>query len=175
VSGSGDPVSRGRSASRLVLLLLAAALLAACGSAGDAASGAGGRAQALCTDATTQVQVVATHSDGRTRRACVDLHGATSISGEEALSRSGLGVQTEELSFGLAVCRVDAEPASVPPGCVVQGGAYWSIWTGSPGKSWSYAQVTADKLQLKAGESLGLRYEAQSGTPTAPAGSPWRK
>jgi hypothetical protein len=175
VNGSRARGSQRQRVRGLLLVPLAAALIAACGATGGGSAGGGTPAQALCTSAATQVQIVVTHSSGRTRRACVDLRGASSITGEEALSRSGLGAQTEDLSFGLTVCRVDGEPASVPPGCVAQGGSYWSIWTGSPGTSWTYAQVTADKLQLMAGESLGLRYEAQSGTPTAPTTAPWRK
>ncbi len=106
---------------------------------------------------------------GRTRIVCVGFSAPT-VTAPALLAASGLSVQTAELSFGVAVCSVGGEPAQAP-GCIVSGAPYWSVWYSS-GSIWVFSTVTVDKLTIHPGESLGLHYIPQSGTPEPPAVPP---
>jgi hypothetical protein len=150
----------------------AAALLAGvgCGSAGGPATASARPQLSACSRGAggSRAYVIASDGAGATRTACVRFQGPT-IPAQQLLSESGLSVTTATLSFGVAVCSVAGVPAQAP-GCIPPGAPYWSVWYSSE-RSWVYSTVTVDKLTIRSGESLGLHYIPQSGTP-APPGAP---
>ncbi len=113
--------------------------------------------------------MISTDAAGVSSNACVALTGAT-VTAERLLQESGLSVQMATVGFGVAVCSVDGEPAQAP-GCIPQGAPYWSVWYSS-GNQWEFSTETVDKLTIHPGESLGLHYIPQSGTPAPPAVPP---
>jgi hypothetical protein len=114
--------------------------------------------------------VVVTHMNGSNRLSCGDFTTDT-ITGPGLLQASSIPFKTAARSYGLAICEVDGEPTDAP-GCILPGAPYWSIWTGSPATGWEFAKVSIGKLALHDGESLGLHYVSQGGTPSPPAAAP---
>ncbi len=146
----------------MVPALLAALAMAACGgSAAPAPAAATG-----CAGTSHRASLAVVHLGGASRTACVGFRGDT-IAGVELLKQSRVEYQTENRSWGLAICQVDNEPAQFGD-CIPRGAPYWSIWIAHRGQPWEAAQVGISKIELHDGEALGLRYVSQAGAPSPP-------
>ncbi len=85
------------------------------------------------------------------------------LSGEQVLADSGISYQT--VSFGGlndAVCQVDGEPATFPPGCWTSTSNFWALFVARAGGSWFPSSLGISSLTLHDGDSEGLRFEPQA-------------
>lgn len=89
-----------------------------CGSASRARTGVSA-ATCASVPAGHRAYVVATDGTGSTHTACVDV-SAPRVSAQAVLADSGLDVRMARLSFGVAVCSVEGEPAQAS-GCIPSG------------------------------------------------------
>src|SRR5437588_5782741 len=104
------------------------------------------------------------HSGGSVITRCVAFAEAQ-ISGLQLVERSGVEYQAQNFgSIGSAMCQLDREPSSVPPGCFGSG-AYWQYFH-RQGASWQASAVGASSSVLRDGDMDGWHYA--SGTGQAP-------
>ena len=109
--------------------------------------------------------MVVEHGDGSVLQFCVGISGS-SASGETVLTHSGVQYSTISYSgMGEAVCQIDHEPQSYPPGCFQSGSPYWEIFVSRAGGAWNASQTGISTLQLNSGDVLGFRYENGSAVP----------
>ena len=114
--------------------------------------------------------VVVDYGDGQTATRCVGFTEAE-ISGQEALSRSGLVVENEVQAGGAAVCRIDGVGCAVDDCfCACRGGdecRYWSYWQFRNG-GWQYATAGAGQSRVADGAVEGWVWGAGSVTAAPP-------
>lgn len=143
---------------RTVLLLLTLIVLA---------SLAGG---ALAAQDDNRVAVVVDYGNGQTATRCVAF-AEPEISGYEALSRSGLVVESEVQAGGAAVCRIDGVGCAVDDCfCACRGGEecrYWSYWQQRDG-AWQYATIGAAQNRVSHGAVEGWTWGLGSVTQALP-------
>ena len=143
---------------RTALLLLTLVVLA---------SLAGG---ALAAQDDNRVAVVVDYGDGQTATRCVAF-AEPEISGYEALSRSGLVVESEVQAGGTAVCRIDGVGCAADDCfCACRGGdecRYWSYWQQRDG-AWQYATAGAAQVRVSHGAVEGWTWGLGSVTQALP-------
>ena len=139
-----------------------ALLLSACGSpAASSASPAAG----ACSRGAHHAYLVVQHLDGGSLQRCVGFDG-DQIGGEDLMRRSGIRYETQDFSFGRAVCALDQEPAHFDQ-CFKQGDPYWGLWIWSGGV-YKSSETGYTAVQLHADEGLGWHRVPASGTPLPP-------
>lgn len=132
-------------------LLIPASVIPGPGAAASCAAASGDR-----------VAVVVQHGNGTTLSRCVSFSG-DSISGEQALARSGIQAGTlPSGGFGVAVCQLDGEPSSYPPSCWTGTSPFWALFVARASGSWQYSSVGISSIVLHDGDALGFRYQSQS-------------
>jgi hypothetical protein len=131
----------------------------------------------LCAQAASvhRVGVVVEHADGRVIRRCVGFGTATDTA-LAALQASGLEVGISSYGGGLgdAVCQIDNEPATYPPGCFTATSPYWVLFVSRAGAAWVVSNLGASNVTLVSGDDIGFRYDSQTGSdppPPSPAGA----
>lgn len=98
--------------------------------------------------------LVVLHSDGRLITRCIEFAEAE-ISGYDLLLRSGLDLNAERSSMGMAICRIDQVGCTTPQEpcfCAIEDGRqlYWSYWQRRDG-SWVYSQLGASNSRVRPG------------------------
>ncbi len=147
------------------------ATLAACSSSPPPASTTSS-ATASCAGVrgTHHARVVVEASSAKIVSSCVGFSTPT-ISAVSLLDHSHIQIGTQKFSFGLAICQADDVPSHYSS-CLSSSGPYWALFTSQGGAAWQQAQVGVSDVTMHPGDSLGLRYDPQSGTaapPPAPA------
>ena len=132
-----------------------------------------GPAAPLCSEASTlhRVALVVEHGDGQVIRRCVgfDTSTATALA---VLDASGLEVGTSSYGvLGSAICQIDSEPASYPPGCFTGSGSYWVLFVSRAGGAWVDSPVGASSVSVGDGDAVGFRYDPQAGADPPPPSS----
>ena len=113
--------------------------------------------------------LVVEHGDARVIGLCIGFDGA-SITGEQLLQASGLEYATATYgSLGEAVCQIDSEPASYPPGCWTSTSPYWAMFVSRSGGGWRPADHGVSSETFGDGDAEGFRYDSQSGAEPPPA------
>ena len=157
----------------LVRVTLALPLLGAGIGAASSVAGSGPAAQ-LCAQAASlhRVGLVVQHGDGQVIRRCVGFDTATATA-LAVLQASGLEVGTAAYGGGLgaAVCQIDNEPATYPPGCFTSSGSYWVLFVSHSGGAWANSNLGASSEKVAAGDDVGFRFDSQTGA-APPPGSP---
>ncbi len=160
----------------LIRVTLALPLLGAGIGASMSVAGAGPTAP-LCAQAAAlhHVGLVVEHSDGQVIRRCVGFDSATATA-LSVLQASGLEVGTAAYGGGLgtAVCQIDSEPATYPPGCFTASGSYWVLFVSHSGGPWVNSDLGASSEKVAAGDDVGFRFDSQTGAalpPASPAGT----
>ena len=120
---------------------------------------------AACTAGAHHAYLVVQHLNGDTLQRCVGFDGAQ-VGGEDLMKRSGLKYDTQDFSFGKAVCAVDGEPAHFDQ-CFKQGDPYWGLWVWRAG-AYQVAQTGYTAIQLQADEGLGWHRVPSSGGAAPP-------
>ncbi|MBV8195387.1 MAG: hypothetical protein JOY80_07650 [Candidatus Dormibacteraeota bacterium] len=129
------------------------------------------RTPSLCADAayTSHVTLVVEHGSGHVIGLCIGFDGS-SITGEEILRASGVEFATSTYgSLGDAVCQIDYEPSSYPPGCWTSSSPYWAMFVSRGGGGWSGADRGVSSEAFANGDAEGFRYDAQTGSPATPS------
>ncbi len=161
---------------RLLRVVLALPLLVA-GIGAASATVRIGPANPLCAQAafSHRVGLVIEHGGGQVVRRCVgfDAPTATALT---VLQASGLevGISSYGGGLGAAVCQIDNEPATYPPGCFTSTGLYWVLFVSHAGGAWVNSEVGASNLSVTNGDDIGVRYDSQTGAdppPPSPAGT----
>jgi hypothetical protein len=136
-----------------------------------------GPAASLCARAASshRVGLVVEHGDGRAIRRCVGFGTATTTA-LAVLQGSGLevGISSYGGGLGAAVCQIDNEPATYPPGCFTVTGSYWVLFVSRAGGAWAVSGLGASNVTVANGDDIGFRYDSQSGSdppPPSPAGT----
>lgn len=145
---------------------------------GAAASAARvGPATPLCAQAgyAQRVGLVVEHGDGRVIRRCVGFNTPTATA-LAVLQGSGLevGISSYGGALGDAVCQIDNEPSTYPPGCFTSSGSYWVLFVSHAGGAWAVSSVGASNVTVANGDDVGFRYDPQAGAeppPPSPAGT----
>jgi hypothetical protein len=173
--GAGEE-REGRLMRRLLRVLLALPLLLA-GIGAVSTAVHIGPAAPLCAKAASshRVGLLVEHGDGRAVRRCVgfDTPTATAL---DVLQASGLevGISSYGGGLGAAVCQIDNEPATYPPGCFTSTGLYWVLFVSHAGGAWANSNLGASNLTITNGDDIGFRYDSQTGAdppPPSPAGT----
>ena len=145
------------------------------GAASSAASV--GPAAPLCAQAAVAHRAgeVVEHGDGRVIRRCVGFNTATTTA-LAVLQGSGLevGISSYGGGLGAAVCQIDYEPSTYPPGCFTSTGSYWVLFVSRAGGPWTVSDLGASNVAVGNGEDIGFRYDSQNGAdppPPSPAGT----
>jgi hypothetical protein len=100
------------------------------------------------------------HSGGSLITRCVTF-AEEQISGLQLVERSGVEYQAQSFgSMGSAMCQLDREPSTVPPGCFGSG-PYWQYFH-RQGSGWQASLVGASSSVLHDGDMDGWRYAAGS-------------
>jgi hypothetical protein len=161
---------------RLLRLALALPLVAVgLGAASSAARV--GPAAPMCAQAAVahRAAVVVEHGYGRVIRRCVGFNTATATA-LALLQGSGLEVGTSSYGGGLgaAICQIDYEPSTYPPGCFTTTGSYWVLFVSRAGGAWTVSDLGASNVAVGNGDDIGFRYDSQNGAdppPPSPAGT----
>jgi hypothetical protein len=131
----------------------------------------------ICAQAASlhHVGIVVEHGDGQVIRRCVGFDSATATA-LAVLQASGLEVGTSAYGGGLgeAVCQIDNEPATYPPGCFTGAGSYWVLFVAHSGGAWVNSALGASSETVAAGDDVGFRFDSQTGAdppPASPAGT----
>ena len=143
-------------------------LLIACGGASTSkAPAAAGTGTCVNAKASHKAYVVVQHGSGATVQRCVGFD-AQQEPGPDLMKQSGIEMQTQQSSYGTAVCQVDNEPAQFSE-CFPKNQPYWALFIGKPDGSWSVSEVGIDQVKLNDGEALGWAYRQQTqGSPSPP-------
>jgi hypothetical protein len=100
--------------------------------------------------------LVIQHSSGGLITRCVAF-AEEQITGLQLVERSGVEYQAQSFgSIGSAMCQLDREPATVPPGCFGSG-PYWQYFH-RQGAGWHASVVGASSSALHDGDMDGWRY-----------------
>jgi hypothetical protein len=116
--------------------------------------------------------LVVEHGDGAVTRVCVSFSG-TQVTGEQLLDLSQVPYNTVDFgSYGKAVCQIQGEPTSYPPGCWTASSPYWAMFVSRGGGTWQSSSLGISSQTFGEGDAEGFRYEAQSNSssPPSPAG-----
>ncbi len=122
------------------------------------------------TVAGTRVAVVVEPAAGDVISRCFGV-GAGGVPAVAALQKAGVEVGTQKYSFGLGVCQVDHVPAHYVS-CLPSGKPYWALFVAHGSGGWLTASTGISDITLKAGDSLGLRYDSPKGNAAAPSVPP---
>lgn len=133
-----------------------------------------GPSVASCAQAASvhHAALVVEHGDGSVRPVCVAF-SEDSITGDQLLSRSGVEYATADYGgSGKAVCQIDGEPTSYPPGCWTASSKYWAMFVSRAGGSWTTSSLGISSQTFRDGDAEGFRYEGQSdySVPPSPRG-----
>jgi hypothetical protein len=149
----------------LALLGLGGAL-AACSSSPTATT-SGADASCSGVSGTHHARVVVEVSPTRIVSSCVGF-STPAISAVKLLDDSHIGFGTQNYSsLGLAICSADGVPAHYTQ-CFSSSGPYWALFTSSDGAAWQTPQVGLSQVTVHPGDSIGLRYDSQTGTAAKP-------
>lgn len=136
-----------------------------------------GPAAPLCAQASSlhRVGLVVEHGDGQVIRRCVGFGTATATA-LAVLQAGGLEVGTSAYGGGLgaAVCQIDNEPATYPPGCFTASGSYWVLFVSHGSGAWASSALGASSETIAGGDDVGFRFDPQTGAdppPASPAGT----
>lgn len=156
-----------------VRALVALAALGAALGLGAAVPGAPGHPTCAQAAGEHHAAIVVEHSSGATLTRCVSFSG-DSISAQQAMDMSGVEYQTSTYGGGLgaAVCQVDYEPRTYPPGCWTSTSPYWGMYISRAGGGWAVSQRGISSQTLSDGDALGWHYQPQSGPGGGPPPSP---
>ncbi len=120
-------------------------------------------------DGPSHVALVVEHGDGRLLVECVAFSGPA-ISGSDVLRLSGIEAATTGYAgLGQAVCQLDGEPATYPPGCFTDSGPYWALFVARAGGAWTVSSLGISSQTFRDGDAEGFRYDPQTGAPAPPA------
>jgi hypothetical protein len=161
---------------RLTRIALALPLVAA-GAGATSSVARQGPAAPLCAQAASsqRVGLVVEHADGQVIRRCVGFNSPTATA-LGVLQGSGLevGISSYGGGLGVAICQIDNEPATYPPGCFTASGSYWVLFVSHAGGAWVASTVGASNVTVVNGDDIGFRFDSQSGAdppPPSPAGT----
>lgn len=130
-----------------------------------------GPAAPLCAQAASsnRVGLVVEHGDGQVLRRCVgfDTPTATALDVLQA-SELEVGISSYGGGLGAAICQIDKEPASYPPGCFTSSGLYWVLFVSHAGGPWVNSDLGASNLTVINGDDVGFRYNSQTGADPPP-------
>jgi hypothetical protein len=102
--------------------------------------------------------LVIQHSSGSLITRCVAFAEAQ-ITGLQLVQRSGVSYTAQDFgSMGSAMCELDREPSTAPPGCFGSG-SYWQYFH-RQGGAWQASMVGASSSTLHDGDMDGWRYAA---------------
>jgi len=162
------PVGRfGRAGAAVTSLLGLAAMMSACSSTtSPVATSASATASCSAVSGTHHARVVVEASPSHVVSSCVGFSAAT-ISAVKLLDKSDIEFGTQSYSYGLAICQADNAPAHYSS-CFSSTGPYWALFTSKDGAAWVAAQVGVSDVTVSPGDSVGLRYDSQTGTPAPP-------
>lgn len=108
--------------------------------------------------------LVIQHASGSLITRCVAF-AEDQITGLQLIDRSGVQYEAQSFgSVGIAICQLDREPSSVPPGCFGSG-PYWQYFH-RRGGGWQTSALGAGSSALHDGDMDGWRYA--SGANQAP-------
>lgn len=152
-----------------VSVLSLAALLSACGGGTSASPSSAASADASCSSVsgTHHARVVVEVSRTEIVSSCVGFSSPT-ISAVKLLDDSDIEFGTQSSSYGLGICQADNVPAHYTT-CFPSDAPYWALFTSHDGAAWVEAQVGVSDITVHPGDSVGLRYDSQSGTAAAPS------
>lgn len=112
------------------------------------------------------------HGGGSVLTRCVAFD-ADSLSGDQVMSMSGIEYATATYGgLGKAVCQVDYEPTSYPPGCWTSTSPYWAMFVSRGGGAWAVSSRGISAQTFADGDALGWHYQPQSGPGGGPPPSP---
>jgi hypothetical protein len=136
-----------------------------------------GPAATLCAEAgfTHRAGLVVEHGDRQVVRRCVGFNTSTTTA-LGLLQTSGLeiGLSSYGGGLGAAVCQIDNEPATYPPGCFSGASSYWVLFVSRGGGPWANSALGASSVAVSDGDDIGFRYDSQTGadpSPPSPAGT----
>jgi hypothetical protein len=110
-----------------------------------------------------------TYESGASLSFCVGF-AENQITGEDVLQRSGVQFATAPYAgSGDAVCQIDSEPATYPPGCWTASSPYWAMFVSRGGGSWQSSSLGISSQTFRDGDAEGFRYESQSDSSTPPS------
>lgn len=154
--------------------MIRAARLAAFGIAAAAAGGLalaapGGAARPVCAQAAGahHASLVVEHSSGAVLTFCVGFDTAT-ITGEQVMDLSGVEWQSVQYSFGKAVCQIDYEPRTYPPGCFTSSSPYWAMFVSRQGHGWGTSNLGVSAQTFADGDALGWHFVPSTGGAAPP-------
>lgn len=153
----------------LGLLMVLGSALAACSSAPAATTRpvtTGPDASCSGVSGTHHVRVVVEVSRTKIVSNCVGF-STTSLSAIKALHGSHIAFGTQHYSTGVAICSADGVPAHYSQ-CFSSTGPYWALFISRNGAPWRAASVGLSEIALRSGDSIGVRYDSQSGTAAKP-------
>ena len=115
--------------------------------------------------------LVVEHGDGAVTSVCVAF-ATTTITGAQLLDLSHVPYATADYgSYGKAVCQVQDEPQSYPPGCWTPSSFYWAMFVSRGGGGWQASSLGISTQTFGDGDAEGFRYESQSDSSTPPSPS----
>lgn len=144
-------------------------MLSAAGAVGGGAPSAPGCAVAAGVH---HAALVVEHLDGAVITSCVSFT-SDRITGDQLLQLSHVEYATDDYgSMGKAVCQIDHEPATYPPGCWTSSSPYWAMYVSRGGSGWSVSNLGISSQTFGDGDAEGFRYESQSSreAPAPPVG-----
>ena len=120
------------------------------------------------------VALMVQHGSGAVLSRCVGFDGVT-ITGEQVLQMSGLEYQGAQYggALGKAICQIDYEPQTYPPGCFNASSPYWAMFVSRGGGGWSVSNLGVSNQIFRDGDAEGWRFDQQNGAaaqPPSPAG-----
>lgn len=152
---------------RLVGVVVATLVLAACGSQCSAqpASTAGSPRWCTRTNEPHYAYVVVQHMSGVRMETCVNFT-ATFVDGVTALDRAGIEFQTQRVGAATVACQIDREPANTG-GCSGQALGRWITFVAAGG-DWRQAGTDLAQIRLYNAQAIGWRYIAAGAAPSPP-------
>ena len=144
-------------------LALALTTVAAC--CGTPSTSTGSQ-NASCVNASAahHAYLMIQHAAGGTVQKCVGFTGDT-IDGQSLMDQSKIEYQSQDYSFGRAVCQIDNEPAAFTK-CFSDAGPWWLLFVDSGGQ-WTSSQSGYQKVTLHDKEALGWVFTAAA-SPSPP-------
>lgn len=140
--------------------------------AGLATPGSPVRPTCALAAGTHHVRVVVEHGNGSVLSRCVAFT-ADRLTGDEVMKMSAIEYSTNAYGgYGNAVCQVDGEPATYPPGCWTSTSRYWGMFVARAGGPWSVSTLGVSGQSFSDGDALGWHYIPQSGGGGGPPPSP---
>ena len=118
--------------------------------------------------------VVVEHGNGATLTSCISFD-SIQLNGDQAMQMSGIQYASiESGGLGKAVCQIDREPTSYPPGCWTSSSPYWGMFVSHAGGPWAVARYGISSQQFSDGDALGWHYipaNGSGGPPPSPSGA----